>query len=53
MIMWSVESKYRGRHKHPIKFYPRACGQYIILVIEINKHMCSSVRDGPFNNGGG
>ena len=45
MIMLLVESKYRGRHRHPIKFYPIACAQYIILVIDINKHMCVSVLE--------
>ena len=45
VIVWLVESKYIGGYGHPIKFYPRAYGQKIILVIDINKHMCSSVLE--------
>ena len=45
MIMWLVKSNNRGKYRHQIKFYPRACSHYIILVIDINKHMCSSVLE--------
>ena len=51
MIMCLVESKYIGSHRHQIKFYPRACGQYFILVIDINKHMCSSVLEWSQSHG--
>ena len=51
MIMWLVESKYRGRKSHPIKFYSRACGQYIILVICMNKHMSSYVFEWSQSHG--
>ena len=45
MIIWLVECKYNDRYRHPIKFDQRACGQYIILVIDVNKHKWFSVLE--------